>query len=284
MKLSALKLALLLSAGLATGVMATQAHAAPLTDAGRAQILKAVDADAPQIQDAALKIWGFAEVGYQEVKSSALLQGQLKTAGFDVMVFHYSRDMADREELTGTNYGGDLDLLVVDANDIPGLPFPRGLQLVDGRLYVLCRGRVREYGGVTAAVEDQAGSLYVVDPDVAEVYGPGEPSPEVRENGEIVAAPTSPPFRLWDRTASPPWSDRETDRPYCGLAWHPGTRSFYICAFSGVDRDAKTGTTFSKNLTAIFYYDHSFSKAVISTAFPITNIRSGFTLRYNFGN
>ncbi|WP_276378666.1 cell surface protein SprA [Flavobacterium sp. H4147] len=42
--------------------------------------------------------------------------------------------------------------------------------------------------------------------------------------------------------------------------------------------------SFSKNLTAIFYYDHSFSKAVISTSFPITNIRSGFTLRYNFGN
>lgn len=41
---------------------------------------------------------------------------------------------------------------------------------------------------------------------------------------------------------------------------------------------------FSKNLTAIFYYDHSFSKALISTAFPMTNIRSGFTLRYNFGN
>jgi cell surface protein SprA len=42
--------------------------------------------------------------------------------------------------------------------------------------------------------------------------------------------------------------------------------------------------SFSKNLTAIFYYDHSFSKAVISTAYPLTNIRSGFTLRYNFGN
>jgi cell surface protein SprA len=41
---------------------------------------------------------------------------------------------------------------------------------------------------------------------------------------------------------------------------------------------------FSKNLTAILYYDHSFSKAVISTSFPLTNIRSGFTLRYNFGN
>src|SRR5690606_11516111 len=41
---------------------------------------------------------------------------------------------------------------------------------------------------------------------------------------------------------------------------------------------------FSKNLTAIFFYDHMFSKAVISTSFPMTNIRTGFTLRYNFGN
>ena len=59
-------------------------------------------------------------------------QREDQTAGFDVIVFHYSRDMADREELTGTNYGGDLDLLVLDANDIPGLPNPRGLTL-DGR-------------------------------------------------------------------------------------------------------------------------------------------------------
>ncbi|MFN3969230.1 cell surface protein SprA [Flavobacterium sp.] len=42
--------------------------------------------------------------------------------------------------------------------------------------------------------------------------------------------------------------------------------------------------SFSKNLTAIFFYDHSFSKPVISTSFPLTNIRTGFTMRYNFGN
>ena len=40
----------------------------------------------------------------------------------------------------------------------------------------------------------------------------------------------------------------------------------------------------SKNLSAIFFYDHSFTKAVISTSFPMTNLRTGFTLRYNFGN
>jgi len=42
--------------------------------------------------------------------------------------------------------------------------------------------------------------------------------------------------------------------------------------------------SFSKNMTAILFYDHQFSQAVISTSFPITNIRAGFTLRYNFGN
>jgi len=40
----------------------------------------------------------------------------------------------------------------------------------------------------------------------------------------------------------------------------------------------------SKNLTAIFYYDHTFSEYAVSTAFPQTTIRSGVTLRYNFGN
>ncbi len=40
----------------------------------------------------------------------------------------------------------------------------------------------------------------------------------------------------------------------------------------------------SKNLTALFFYDHTFSTFAISTAFPQTTIRSGFTMRYNFGN
>lgn len=41
---------------------------------------------------------------------------------------------------------------------------------------------------------------------------------------------------------------------------------------------------FSKNLTALFYFDYAFSKYAISTAFPQTTVRSGFTIRYNFGN
>ena len=41
---------------------------------------------------------------------------------------------------------------------------------------------------------------------------------------------------------------------------------------------------FSKNFTGIFYFDYTFSDYAISTAFPQTTIRSGLTLRYNFGN
>ncbi|WP_434037036.1 cell surface protein SprA [Formosa sp. 4Alg 33] len=41
---------------------------------------------------------------------------------------------------------------------------------------------------------------------------------------------------------------------------------------------------FSKNLSAIFYFDYTFSEYAISTAFPQTTLRSGLTMRYNFGN
>src|SRR5699024_8976864 len=40
----------------------------------------------------------------------------------------------------------------------------------------------------------------------------------------------------------------------------------------------------SRSLTAIFYYDHNFSKYFVSTAFPQTTIRTGIKLRYNFGS
>jgi aminobenzoyl-glutamate utilization protein B len=47
-------------------------------------VLASIDSKGKAYGDVALQIWGFAEVGYQEQKSSALLQEQLKTAGFTV--------------------------------------------------------------------------------------------------------------------------------------------------------------------------------------------------------
>lgn len=53
-------------------------------DAGTAKVLQSIDAKRQQYADAARQIWGFAEVGYQEEKSSAVLQSLLTGAGFTV--------------------------------------------------------------------------------------------------------------------------------------------------------------------------------------------------------
>ncbi|MGA0605385.1 amidohydrolase [Phenylobacterium sp. VNQ135] len=63
---------------------AGMAQAAELSAQDRAQIKASVDKAGPRLGEVAKQIWGFAEVGYQEHKSSALLQAELKKAGFKV--------------------------------------------------------------------------------------------------------------------------------------------------------------------------------------------------------
>ena len=50
----------------------------------RTAMLQAIDARRESYAGVAKQIWGFAEIGYQEQKSSALLQQQLRAAGFQV--------------------------------------------------------------------------------------------------------------------------------------------------------------------------------------------------------
>ena len=49
-----------------------------------ARLIAAIDAKGARYADLAKQIWSFAEVGYQEVKSSALLATELETSGFKV--------------------------------------------------------------------------------------------------------------------------------------------------------------------------------------------------------
>src|SRR5512134_62720 len=64
---------------------AVLAQATPATraDASRS-VLAALDARATHYGGIARQIWSFAELGYQEVKSSALLRAELSAAGFAV--------------------------------------------------------------------------------------------------------------------------------------------------------------------------------------------------------
>ncbi|MEH3047261.1 amidohydrolase [Sphingomonas adhaesiva] len=72
-----------LAAALLAGT-ALPAAAEPLASADSQQILANVTAGEKPLGDTALQIWKFAEVGYQETQSSALLQQRLKAAGFAV--------------------------------------------------------------------------------------------------------------------------------------------------------------------------------------------------------
>jgi aminobenzoyl-glutamate utilization protein B len=68
---------------LVLSVAALSAQRPPLAD-DRAAMLRNIDARRDTYAGVAKEIWGFAEVGYQEQKSSALLQQQLRAAGFQV--------------------------------------------------------------------------------------------------------------------------------------------------------------------------------------------------------
>ena len=50
----------------------------------RASLIQSIEAKRESYATVAKQIWGFAEVGYQEQKSSGLLQQQLRAAGFQV--------------------------------------------------------------------------------------------------------------------------------------------------------------------------------------------------------
>lgn len=134
------------------------------------------------------------------------------------------------------------------------VPWPRGVRYIDGKLYALARGVHRSAGGPQAEIEDLAGTLFVIDPSITE---PALENPEVgnavRNNAQVLAEPTDPPFRLWDQRM-PATLDTLTDRPYCMLVWDEQSRNFFVCGYSGLDLpgDAK----FRKNATdSIHRYD-----------------------------
>ena len=70
----------LLILGLSVAAVSAQSPSAD----DRATLLRGIEAKREKYASVAKEIWGYAEVGFQEQKSSALLQRELRAAGFTV--------------------------------------------------------------------------------------------------------------------------------------------------------------------------------------------------------
>lgn len=86
--------------------------------ADNAALLKSVDTHAAQYGEVSKQIWQFAETGYQETKSSALLQQQLKSAGFAVKA-----GVADIPTAFVASYGSGKPIIGImgEFDALPGL-------------------------------------------------------------------------------------------------------------------------------------------------------------------
>jgi len=183
----------------ATPVSAQNANRPDNTNA----ILTSIDAKSAHYADVAHQIWGFAELGYQETKSSALLQSELGKAGFKV-----NAGIAGMPTAFTAEYGSGKPVIAIigEFDALPGLSqdaTPEQKALIPGGAGHGCghhlfgtaaiasaiavkewmiankiAGTLRFYG--TPAEEGGSGKVYMVrdglfdDVDVAVTWHPGD--------------------------------------------------------------------------------------------------------------
>ena len=186
------------------------------------RMLAALDSGASHYAGIAKRIWGFAEVGYMETKSSALLQSELRAAGFTVTV-----GVAGEPTAFVAEYGSGKPVIALlgEFDALPGLSqdaTPQRKQLIDGGPGHGCghhlfgtastaaaialkewmqtngvKGTLRMIG--TPAEEGGAGKVYMVrdgvfqDVDAVIAWHPGDDN---AVNGERSMANISGKFRF----------------------------------------------------------------------------------------
>ena len=101
-----------------TAVLFATTAAAQLLAGAHAQVLQLVDKDAANWRHVSKQIWDFAELGYHETRSSALLQQQLEAAGFKVR-----SGVADEPTAFIASYGEGKPVVAIlgEFDALPGL-------------------------------------------------------------------------------------------------------------------------------------------------------------------
>lgn len=97
--------------------LASVAHA-EATPPSHAQVIATVDQNAAKFKAVSKQIWDYAELGYHETKSSALLQAQLKAAGFTI-----KSGVADEPTAFVASFGSGSPVIAIlgEFDALPGL-------------------------------------------------------------------------------------------------------------------------------------------------------------------
>jgi aminobenzoyl-glutamate utilization protein B len=109
----------ILSASLCMGMLVLQAQkATPLAASLKDEVIQQIDGKYDTYKNIAQQIWGFAEVGYKEVKSAQLLQETLKNNGFTVQT-----GVAEMPTAFVASYGSGKPVIAILAeyDALPGL-------------------------------------------------------------------------------------------------------------------------------------------------------------------
>jgi aminobenzoyl-glutamate utilization protein B len=235
-------------------IPASRAAAAPLSERDRSELIRGVDARGRELSDAAMKIWGFAEMGYLETKSSALLQGQLKDSGFTVTPGVAGMPTAFIASFK--NGDGPVVAVLAEFDALPGLaqaatptrtPIPGqeaghgcghnlfGAASVNGAIALKAwmvahniKGELRVYG--TPAEEGGSAKVYMVrdgllkDVDIAIHWHPGNKNS---------AAQTASKANLSGKFRFHGVSSHASGAPEKGLSALDGTRIHYVITNGG---------------------------------------------------
>ncbi len=115
-------------------------------------VVQSIDARRSTYADVAKQIWGFAEVGYQEQKSSALLEQQLRDAGFSV-----KGGVADIPTAFVATYGSGKPVIAIigEYDALPGLsqePAPRRSPAIQDAAGHGCGHNLLGTGALAAAI------------------------------------------------------------------------------------------------------------------------------------
>lgn len=134
----------------AVGLLALAVPAFAQTDP--ATISRSIDAKRDAYAGVAMQIWNFAEVGYQETKSSALLRSQLEAAGFTVRA-----GVADIPTAFVASFGSGKPVIAIlgEFDALPGLSqqaVPERRAVTDGGAGHACGHHLFGTGSMAAAI------------------------------------------------------------------------------------------------------------------------------------